>query len=212
MLSFQHVIIIEMIHKIVCIFFAYQVFKIGVWSILTAHLSLDWPHFQCSVAAAIFRMSVFPLDWCPRLPHIWRSNHSVGYSCPPNSPSQRQDQLRWGGKCLLTAASYHLCPERGLWKGLLQDQIQTRGTAWDFKRVERKANFTLAHKDGKVYLFELLYYKSHQEPLRLGFLRIMCDLVVIFGTILQVELILIRGISLMLYIYHDLCLKWKMFS
>ena len=46
MLSFQHVIIIEMIHKIVYIFFAYQVFKIGMWSILTAHLSLDWPHFE----------------------------------------------------------------------------------------------------------------------------------------------------------------------
>lgn len=27
---------------------------------LTAHVSLDWPHFQCSVANAVFRMSVFP--------------------------------------------------------------------------------------------------------------------------------------------------------
>lgn len=44
--SFQHVIIIEMIHKIAYIFFACQVFKIGMWSILTAHLSLDWPHFE----------------------------------------------------------------------------------------------------------------------------------------------------------------------
>ena len=157
-------------------------------------------------------MSVFPLDWCPRLPHVWCSNHSVRYSCPPNSPSQRQDQLRWRGKCLLTAASYHLCPERGVWKGLLQDQIQTRGTAWDLKSVERKANFTLAHKDGKVYLLELLHYRSHQEPLKLGFPRIMCNLVVIFGTILQVEPTLIRGISLMSYIHHDLCLKRKMFS
>ena len=175
---------------------------ISVW---TGHVSsAQW---QLLYLECLF----FPLDWCPRVPHFWRSNHSVGYSCPPNSPSQRQDQLRWGGKCLLTAASYHLCPERGLWKGLLQDQIQTRGTAWDFKRVERKANLTLAHKDWKVYLFELLYYKSHQEPLKLGFLRIMCDLVVIFGTILQVELTLIRGISLMLYIHHDLCLKRKMF-
>ena len=104
-------------------------------------------------------MSVFLPHPCPRLSHLRCSNHSVWYSRPPNSPHQWQNQLWWRRKCLFIAASYHLWPERIVWKRLLQDQIQKRGTTCDFKRVERPTT----HKGGNVYLLERLYYKSHQE-------------------------------------------------
>lgn len=132
----------------------------------SGQLSLDQPHFQCSVGTwlvvAVFRMSVFLPHPCPRLSHLRCSNHSVRYSRPPNSPYQWQNQLWWRGKCLFIAVSYHLWPERIVWKRLLQDQIQKRGTTRDFKRVERKANDTQRWKC--LFAWAFILQKSSGAP------------------------------------------------
>ena len=51
MFSFQHGTNIKRTYEIFYILFLYQVFKIGVYFALTAHLSQDSPSHKCLVAA-----------------------------------------------------------------------------------------------------------------------------------------------------------------